>query len=193
MEWPLVTLCSYKLPWKAAISSKVTTRGLELVYSSLSEWLHAFRNTNSFFRVRPKYRWAQLSERCAERWGRSVCYLAFCRANHLVTVKSTPTTLLLPLAFYCHEWSHATTFCAKCTWTDRLTIWVLRRMVASPLRFIYQEMSCLYYRSPQFVFSTWESMLTIRLYIGSQLNVALIKDHEHTLNWGFGFCLVSNL
>jgi hypothetical protein len=49
-EWPLVTWCSYKFSQKPVISSKVMMTVLELVYSSLNEWLHAFRKTNSFFR-----------------------------------------------------------------------------------------------------------------------------------------------
>jgi hypothetical protein len=126
VEWPLVTWCSHKLACKPAISSKVTMKSLELVYnSSLSEWSHAFRNINSFFRVRPNIdepTWPN----DVQWWSRSVFCLAVCVENHLATAKSTSTTLRLPLPFSCYEWSHATNFCAKYTWTDRLPVWVLK-------------------------------------------------------------------
>jgi hypothetical protein len=41
-----------------------------------------------------------------ERRSRSVCCLALCRENRLVIVRSTPTTVLLPLCFSCLACPH---------------------------------------------------------------------------------------
>jgi hypothetical protein len=52
-------------------------------------------------------------ERWADGWSKSACCLAFCIANHLVTVKVTPTTPPLLLALSSHAQSHDITCCDR--------------------------------------------------------------------------------
>jgi hypothetical protein len=193
MEWHVVTWCSYKLSQKPVISSKVTATVSEMVYSSLSEWLHAFRNTNSFFRVRPKYSQAHLSEWCAESWSTSVCCLALWVANHLVTVKSTPTTLLLPLAFFCHEWSYDTISCVKSIWTDRLPVWVLKAIGSFPPFYLPGRWAVftvvLHYSSSVL---DWEYAYHKGIHRKLVKRYTPIKDLVHTLNCSFGFISFQN-
>lgn len=74
---------------------------------------HAIRNTILFFVAESQTWTVHLFEQWADQWSRSVCCLAICKANHLVTVIVTHTKLLLCFPFCSHAQLYAITCCTR--------------------------------------------------------------------------------
>jgi hypothetical protein len=93
----LLILLKYKC---TAHYSAIKTKVKPLLHVSRTryKWWHTFRNNILFLQAESQAQTKASSLNDMERWcSRSVCCLALCRANQLVTVRGTATTIPLPL------------------------------------------------------------------------------------------------